>query len=89
MNVEFKPLEEFYLLRTEDASGVSGEGVVARGMVLETGQCVLYWRTFFSSISIYQSLTELTQIHSHGGKTQVIMGCPGNEKKTKRKTKGE
>ena len=86
MNVELKPLQEFYLLREEDESGVSGTGIVARGIVFETGQCVLYWRTFYSSIGIYQSLEELEGIHGHGGKTKLVLGCPV---KKKRKRKGE
>jgi len=89
MEVELKPLQEFHLLRLEDASGVSGLGIVARGVVLETGKCVLYWRTFYSSISIYESLAEVESIHSHGGKTQLVMGCPCQKTKKKPKKKKE
>lgn len=69
-------IEHFYLKRNEDASGVSGVGVVARGVVLPSGHCILEWLTFTSSIAIYKNLTDLNEIHSHGGKTEIVMGDP-------------
>ena len=69
-------IEHFYLNRIEDESGVSGTGVVARGVILPSGHCVLEWLTFTSSIAIYKNVNDLMEIHSHGGKTQIIMGDP-------------
>jgi len=73
-------IEHFYLLRKEDQSGVSGTGIVARGVVLPSGHCVMEWLTFTSSIAIYKNINDLIEIHSHGGKTQVIMGDPPTSK---------
>lgn len=72
--------KEFYLQRVEDESGVSGTGVVARGMVFPSGKVVLEWQTFHTSICIYQNLQDVEAIHGHGGKTLVVMGNPHAEK---------
>lgn len=64
-------LTRFLLVRTEDETGISGEGIVAEGVEFETGQCVLCWLTTFSSIAIYPSATELIKIHGHDGRTRI------------------
>lgn len=64
-------MRAFYLRRLKDESGVSGTGIVAEGIELTNGQCVLHWLTIYSSIAVYPSLKELTNIHSHDGKTVV------------------
>ena len=81
-----QPIEEFYLARNEHESGVSGTGIVARGVVLPSGHCILEWLTFTSSIGIYKSIQDLEEIHGHGGKTVLIYGAP--KETTKRKKKG-
>lgn len=83
--------KEFYLQRVEDESGVSGTGVVARGVVLPSGKVVLEWQTFHTSLCIYQNIQDVEAIHGHHGKTLVIMGSPDKEDKpkTKRKTKAK
>lgn len=77
-------IEHFYLKRNEDESGVSGTGIVARGVILPSGHCVLEWLTFTSSIAIYKSINDVQEIHGHGGKTEVIMGDPCGPKTTKK-----
>jgi hypothetical protein len=62
------PIREFYLERLEDESGVSGTGVVARGVVLPSGRVVLEWESQITSITIYNSVDELNEIHGHHGK---------------------
>jgi hypothetical protein len=69
-------IQEFYLQRNEDESGVSGTGVVARGVVLPSGFCVLEWQTATSSVALYKSLVDLEAIHGHHGKTKVVLGTP-------------
>ena len=64
-------MKRFDLFRVEDESGVSGTGVVAEGVQFQTGKCALGWLTKVSSIAIYDSIEELTQIHGHEGKTIV------------------
>lgn len=83
-----QPIEEFYLSRIEDESGVSGVGIVARGVVLPSGHCVLEWLTFTSSITIFRSMTDLIEVHGHGGKTQVVKGTPKSNDKRKKQSKG-
>jgi hypothetical protein len=65
------PIREFYLERLEDESGVSGTGVVARGVVLPSGRVVLEWESQITSITIYNSVEELNEIHGHHGKTLI------------------
>lgn len=74
--------QHFYLLRKEDESGVSGTGIVAIGAVLPSGQCVLEWLTFTSSIAIYKNIDAVQEIHGHGGKTEVVLGDPPDEHKS-------
>lgn len=75
--------KEFYLQRNEDESGISGTGIVARGIVMPSGKAVLEWQTFHTSLCIYQNITDVEAIHGHNGKTLLIMGSPPtNEKPT-------
>jgi len=79
-------IRHFYLQRNEDASGVSGTGVVAVGVVFKkTGQAVMSWLTDFNSLGIYPSVNELESIHSHEGKTVVKWGDPSPEELKKSK----
>jgi hypothetical protein len=78
-------IQSFYLNRKEDETGVSGTGVVAIGAILPSGHCVMEWLTFTSSIAIYKSLNDVSEIHGHGGKTEVMMGDPPVKKTTKKK----
>lgn len=78
-------IKHFYLNRKEDESGVSGTGIVALGAILPSGQCIMEWLTFTSSIGIYKNIEQVMEIHSHGGKTEVIMGDPPVIKKKRKK----
>lgn len=68
-----EPMVEFYLSREEDVSGTSGVGVVARGVILPSGKCVLEWTSFHTSIAIYNNIQDVESIHGHGGKTKVVL----------------
>ena len=63
---------KFKLIRDVDASGISGIGHVADGVVFWNGKCVLCWRTADSSIAIYDNIDVLKRIHGHQGKTKVV-----------------
>jgi hypothetical protein len=65
-------LKKFYLFRKEDASGVSGTGVVAYGVVFPSGKAVIEWCTYHSSIGIYSNVEDVSKIHGHGGATELI-----------------
>lgn len=79
--------KEFHLKRIEDESGVSGTGIVARGMVLPSGKVVLEWQTFHTSLGIYNNIQDVEAIHGHHGKTLVIMGSPPVKPETKKTRK--
>jgi len=84
--------EEFYLLRIEDETGISGTGVVARGVVFPSGKAVMEWCTFHSSVGLYNNIQDVDKIHGHQGKTRVIMGSPSTKiiaKKRKKRKKSD
>ena len=64
-------MKQFKLERTEDASGVSGTGIVAEGVIFRNGKCVLNWLTNLSSITIYDNIEILEKIHGHEGRTKI------------------
>lgn len=59
----------FYLKRKADESGVSGTGIVAEGVELSNGRCVLSWLTAHHTVTIFDNVKELIEIHGHEGKT--------------------
>ncbi len=65
-------MKTFRMVRREDATGISGTGVVAEGVEFANGACVLSWLTQFESLGIYPSLDELLRIHGHEGRTTVV-----------------
>ena len=77
-------IKEFHLVRLEDETGVSGTGIVARGVVLPSGAVCMEWVTFHSSICLYKNLADIEQIHGHNGKTILVMGPPLESEKPKR-----
>lgn len=72
-------LQQFYLLRTKDISGVSGCGIIAQGVIFSSNRCVVEWKMPFMTITIFSNIEELKMIHSHGGATKVIMGTPSKK----------
>jgi hypothetical protein len=67
-------MKYFQLNRLIDETGMSGTGVVAEGVELPNGECVMWWIVNPFSIVIYHSMFELQYIHGHGQKktTEVI-----------------
>lgn len=61
----------FRLVRQEDATGVSGTGHVADGVLWHDGKVTIHWRTATSSTAVYDSFADAEKIHGHGGKTRV------------------
>ena len=66
----------FSMLRREDATGVSGTGVVAHVVHFPDGRCVSRWLTELRSVGVYDSLADLEAIHGHGGSTLL---CPHDD----------
>lgn len=59
-------------MRLEDASGVSGCGMVAEGVIFSNGKVALEWFGEHSSTNVYDSLADVEYIHGHGGKTRIV-----------------
>ncbi len=66
-------MKMFYLKRGEDESGVSGTGRVAQGFVFDNGKVAVTWLSEHPSVTVYDNLGEVTAIHGHGGKTELVM----------------
>lgn len=65
-------MKRFYLQRVQDASGVSGTGIVAEGCQFDTNWCSLVWFGTKSAMSWYPDIATVEAIHGHGGMTQVV-----------------
>lgn len=62
---------EFYLQRDEDVTGISGNGIVARGC--DFGRvAVIQWCTPFGSINWFDDIDDILKLHGHNGKTKLI-----------------
>jgi len=76
---ELPPLQEdnpmrpkcFWLVRTEDVTGISGTGIVAYGVMFADGRVVTCWNAVISQIAIWRSIQEVEAVHGHNGKTRV------------------
>lgn len=62
----------FRMQRDEDATGVSGEGHVADGVLFDDGSVCIRWRTKYRSTAVYASLSDAEAIHGHDGKTRFV-----------------
>jgi len=65
-------MRRFELHRDEDASGISGTGVVAEGVAFGDGSAALRWRTSVRSTAVYTSMSDVEHIHGHGGRTRIV-----------------
>ncbi len=67
-------MKRFYLERFVDASGVTGTGKVAEGVIFTNGWVAMTWITDlgFSGVAIYPSIEMVGQVHGHGGLTKVV-----------------
>jgi hypothetical protein len=63
------------MMRHIDLTGVSGTGKVLTGVVFENGKTVVCWKTFTSSINIYDSFEAFESVHvaNHGDKANEII----------------
>jgi len=65
-------MRRFHFLRTEDASGVSGCGIVAEGVVFSDGKVAVEWSGARASTNLYSSLDDVVYIHGHQGRTKIV-----------------
>lgn len=70
----FREMRRFYLVRHEDETGISGEGLIACGVAFPdpNGRVILGWLTEINSVAVYDSIDELIELHGHDGKTKVV-----------------
>jgi hypothetical protein len=69
-------MKKFFLLRHEDVHNNSGVGIVAVGVQLPSGKCVMEWLSKEVTETIFESAEQITRLHSHGGLTELIWGDP-------------
>lgn len=65
----------FELHRDEDASGVSGVGLVAEGVEFRDGAVALRWVVGTlrnRSTVIYADVRAVLAVHGHGGRTRLV-----------------
>lgn len=62
----------FYMLRIKDVSGVSGTGIVGVGFEFPDGKCVMQWQTDSSTITTFESVSDVIAVHGHGGHSKII-----------------
>lgn len=80
-------MRRFHFMRLEDASGVSGCGVVAEGIVFSDGKVAIEWLSESPSTNIYNSLTDVERIHGHEGRTQIVFDDPNDSPKKEESNK--
>jgi hypothetical protein len=66
-------LRLFYLDRLQDQSGVSGAGIVACGVVFPNGQVAQCWLTDTTTVTIFDSLEAVKDVHGHAGATRILI----------------
>ena len=65
-------MRRFHFERAEDASGVSGCGRVAEGVIFSNGKVALEWLSAHASTALYDCLADVEYIHGHEGKTKIV-----------------
>lgn len=68
----------FRLVRVQDATGISGVGVVAEGTHYTSGKATLSWITTWRSVAVYDSIEDVMSIHGHNGQTLIDWIDGGN-----------
>ncbi len=69
-------MRRFELHRHQDASGVSGIGVVAQGVQFDDGTCAMRWLSDHRSTAVYESAEDVELIHGHHGMTRLVWVDP-------------
>ena len=71
MRREEPTMRRFQLYRIDDPTGVSGTGIVAEGVHFRNNKVALTWLRGATSISIWDSMRDMVQVHGHDGATRV------------------
>ena len=58
-------IQSFTVFRTQDETGVSGDGIVIEGVRLATGQCIIHWLypPPRGGIAIFESMDDFIKVH--------------------------
>ena len=64
-------MKRFLLNRHFDVSGTSGTGIVAEGVLLSNGKCVIQWLGQFSSLVVWDNIESCLYVNGHGGNTTI------------------
>ena len=64
-------MRRFRLNRREDASGISGTGIVAEGLEFTDGTVVMKWLTHYSILEQATNIHTIEAVHGHGGRSIV------------------
>lgn len=78
-------MRRFHFERLEDASGVSGCGKVAEGVIFSNGKVALEWFGNHSSTNVYDSMDDVVFIHGHQGRTKIVFDDPVEKKEEAKK----
>jgi hypothetical protein len=64
----------FALYRKNDATGISGTGIVAEGAAFSDGTAVLRWLTEWPTSVVFhdRGIEAIEKIHGHGGATEIV-----------------
>lgn len=66
-------MRRFSLLRFEDETGVTGTGVVAKGVEWDDGKVAMRWIVgHFRSTVLFDNILDVEAIHGHQGRSFVI-----------------
>lgn len=66
-------MKTFYLLRHEDLHGHAGLGVVAEGIIFDSGMGAFTWLSDIPTITTFRRIQDVVKLHSHGGRTEIII----------------
>lgn len=65
-------VRRFHFNRIDDASGVSGVGRVAEGVLFDSGLIALSWNSLHKCVCVYTSTAEMMAVHGHEGRTELV-----------------
>lgn len=69
-------MKQFYLMRYEDVHGNSGIGVVAEGVIFDSGRGAFTWLTDKPTITTFDTIEDIRELHGHEGRTEIVIeGC--------------
>lgn len=74
-------MKTFYLMRFEDVHGNSGTGVVAEGIIFDSGMCAMTWLSDIPTVTNFRRIQDVTKLHGHDGKSVVVI--EGNRRQKK------